>query len=152
MEEKKCPQCDSFKPLSEFSRDKARKDGLQCYCKPCKAKYARACPTRPEVARKSRFRRQYGIEGDDLRVVDAIKFCAICYGPAEVIDHCHTSGKVRGVLCNGCNTTLGKMHDSPELLRRAAEYLEQEAEPNTYGVWSNFDQLKKLSTGRGRRD
>lgn len=147
MEEKRCPRCDSFKPLSEFNRNKLTKDGLQCYCKPCKAEATRASPKRLEVSRNSRYRRLYGIEGDDLKVVDAIKFCAICHGPAEVVDHCHHNGHVRGVLCNSCNTTLGKMHDSPELLRRAADYLEQRAAPNTYGVWSNFNQLKKLSTG-----
>lgn len=130
---KRCPKCDTFKPISEFNRDKNRKDGLQCYCKPCKAEATRASPKRLEVARNSRFRRQYGIEGDDLKVVDAIKFCAICYGPAEAIDHCHHTGKVRGVLCHKCNTSLGKMHDSPAFLRRAAEYLEKTGEPGRYG-------------------
>lgn len=133
MEEKRCPRCDSFKPLSEFNRDKGRKDGLQCYCKPCKAKATRASPKRLEVSKKSRYRREYGIEAEDLEVIKAIKFCAICYGPAEVIDHCHDNGHVRGMLCNKCNTTLGKMHDSPAFLRRAADYLEKTGEPGRYG-------------------
>ncbi len=41
------------------------------------------------------------------------------------VDHCHTTGKVRGMLCSDCNTGLGKFKDGPALLRRAAEYLER---------------------------
>ena len=41
------------------------------------------------------------------------------------IDHCHVTGKVRGVLCPECNHMLGKAKDNPVLLRRAADYLEE---------------------------
>lgn len=41
------------------------------------------------------------------------------------VDHCHASGTVRGLLCGGCNTGLGNLKDAPELLRRAADYLER---------------------------
>lgn len=43
------------------------------------------------------------------------------------VDHDHESGLVRGVLCNGCNTGLGKFSEQPERLRAAAEYLERSA-------------------------
>lgn len=45
--------------------------------------------------------------------------------PGYCVDHCHKTRKVRGLLCNACNVTLGKMRDSPELLRKAADYLEE---------------------------
>ncbi|MCI0756682.1 endonuclease VII domain-containing protein [Teichococcus vastitatis] len=56
--------------------------------------------------------------------------CAICERTSKDraafhLDHCHRSGKHRGVLCSGCNQTLGLMMDNPAWLRRAAEYLEQ---------------------------
>lgn len=54
--------------------------------------------------------------------------CAVCgttRGTGPVVDHCHTTGKVRGILCSPCNVALGQMEDSPELLRRAAVYLER---------------------------
>lgn len=59
--------------------------------------------------------------------------CAICQTPLTLdnrgkqehsaIDHCHTTGRVRGVLCMHCNQGLGKFYDNPELLRKAANYL-----------------------------
>lgn len=45
--------------------------------------------------------------------------------PVACIDHCHTTGAVRGMLCVACNTTLGKMRDNPALLRTLADYLEK---------------------------
>jgi hypothetical protein len=40
------------------------------------------------------------------------------------IDHCHATGRVRGLLCQNCNQMLGKAHDDPAVLRKAAQYLE----------------------------
>jgi hypothetical protein len=39
------------------------------------------------------------------------------------VDHDHTTGKVRGLLCHNCNVSIGLMKDSPDLLLKAAEYL-----------------------------
>ncbi len=56
--------------------------------------------------------------------------CAICHGPqiatgrAFDIDHNHITKQVRGLLCNLCNTAIGKFEENPVLLRRAADYLE----------------------------
>lgn len=60
--------------------------------------------------------------------------CAICREPPTVkwrgsepslvVDHCHKTGKVRGLLCLTCNTAIGHLRDSPDLLRAAARYIE----------------------------
>jgi hypothetical protein len=55
--------------------------------------------------------------------------CAIC-GEEDTtqhpwhVDHCHQSGKIRGVLCSNCNKGIGMLDDSSALLRRGADYLE----------------------------
>lgn len=42
------------------------------------------------------------------------------------VDHCHATGRVRGILCNQCNTLLGKANDQPAILRTCARYLEKQ--------------------------
>lgn len=56
--------------------------------------------------------------------------CAICksYWPNGAnwhTDHCHKTGKVRGILCNGCNTGLGQFKDKITSLQSAISYLER---------------------------
>ncbi|WP_442928074.1 endonuclease VII domain-containing protein [Microbacterium sp. MMO-23] len=63
--------------------------------------------------------------------------CAICGGPPKgqgeangrySVDHDHETGRVRGLLCSPCNSGIGHMKDSPELLLRAAKYLDENKE------------------------
>lgn len=85
---------------------------------------------------RGKFLRRYGItvaERDALLLGQGSK-CKICEMPIAFIgksattgahiDHCHSTGRVRGILCASCNTTLGKFGDDPARLRKAAEYLE----------------------------
>ena len=46
---------------------------------------------------------------------------------AACVDHCHTSGKVRGILCRPCNLVLGNAKDNTEVLKNAIEYLKAAA-------------------------
>jgi hypothetical protein len=51
--------------------------------------------------------------------------CLICYCRKPlVVDHCHETGKVRGMLCSTCNTGIGHLKDSPAMLLSALQYLE----------------------------
>lgn len=49
--------------------------------------------------------------------------CAICGDIARAIDHCHKTGRIRGILCNRCNQGLGHFRDDTGLLLAAVEYL-----------------------------
>lgn len=54
--------------------------------------------------------------------------CAICREPDRelCVDHDHKTGRVRALLCNGCNSAIGFLRESPLLARAAATYLEQQ--------------------------
>ena len=59
--------------------------------------------------------------------------CAICQNsePCDrllAVDHCHTTNKVRGLLCSNCNMAIGKFKDNVEYLKKAVEYMEREYE------------------------
>jgi hypothetical protein len=76
--------------------------------------------------------RKYGVTLADYDAMLAAQGgkCAVClttpdtqrYGVFHV-DHCHTSGAVRGLLCRGCNNVLGVVNDDPAALARAIAYL-----------------------------
>jgi hypothetical protein len=84
-----------------------------------------------EDKRDGIVRRQYGItlaQYDEMCAEQDGK-CAICGNKDEVegrrlaIDHCHDSGKIRGLLCGKCNRGLGLFYDNQELLKNAISYL-----------------------------
>jgi hypothetical protein len=84
-------------------------------------------------ARAAKLRTQYGITVAQYAemVNKQQNRCAICRTPfnqamkqlAPQIDHCHESGRVRGILCRACNTTLGRFKDDPMWLRAAIRHL-----------------------------
>lgn len=54
------------------------------------------------------------------------------------VDHCHQTGKVRGLLCSKCNTAIGLLRDSPDTLKQAVEYVQSAITTNI----SNYLILK----------
>lgn len=76
------------------------------------------------------FREKYGIGLHQYQVIleEQGGKCYLC-GQQDfrnlAVDHCHKTGTVRRLLCTNCNTGLGKFMDNPDLLRKAAEYVEQ---------------------------
>ncbi len=75
---------------------------------------------------------KYGITRSDFEAMleNQNDSCAICQIKFDdkarpYIDHCHDSGKVRGLLCLHCNTGLGHFEDKIELLEKAKEYLQK---------------------------
>lgn len=86
----------------------------------------------PDKVRDMAYRSRYGISYSEvmLMIEEQNYCCAICLDSLDMgkhthVDHCHNSNRVRGVLCNLCNTAIGKLKDSPTILRRAVDYLER---------------------------
>ncbi len=81
--------------------------------------------------------RNFGITLEEFnKILEAQNnLCAICKQPETrqfngrtsslALDHCHETGKVRGLLCWRCNSGIGKLRDNSELLRNAADYLDR---------------------------
>ena len=85
----------------------------------------------PNIGRNAKLKNKYGITlGDYNRILENQNHsCKICgttnsgrRGTLDV-DHCHTTGKVRGLLCTNCNNGLGRFKDSADLLASAIKYL-----------------------------
>jgi hypothetical protein len=84
-----------------------------------------------------RLLRTFGstIEEYEALMLEQDNCCAICHEPEKqilngkikrlAIDHCHTTGKVRGLLCQRCNTGIGRFDDNVALLKQAIQYLEK---------------------------
>ncbi len=99
-------------------------------------KFWDANPEKLMLKRLRRSMRKYGITiADWHRMFDAQGgVCAICRRPETTgqygkpsrlsVDHCHETGRVRGLLCRSCNRGIGNLSDDPLRLRSAAEYLE----------------------------
>ena len=100
-----------------------------------KARAKRAAAAEPA---SDYMRRKYGITIAEYNEILALQLgvCAICEkaetgGKRFAIDHDHKTGKIRGLLCYACNTSLGRFNDEPSLLESAAAYLRSHAnEPN----------------------
>ena len=89
--------------------------------------------------RKTNLRKNFGIDINiyEQMLEDQKGVCAICEQPETYIhkstnkparlavDHCHTKGTVRRLLCKACNNGLGLFRDNPELLLKAADYLKE---------------------------
>lgn len=88
---------------------------------------------RLSIRRKGNLKTKYGISMNDYdELLRAQDFkCAICEETpirrSLCVDHDHDTGAIRGLLCDSCNTGLGRFKDSPEALRKAADYLERSA-------------------------
>lgn len=112
--EKPCSKCGVIKPLEAFNPFKNGALGKSSKCKACINEIGLAYTKRSRELRASRPRPDR---------------CEVCErAPSKralSLDHCHMTGKFRGWLCSSCNTALGHVDDSPELLKKLSSYLER---------------------------
>lgn len=109
----KCKKCGRELEKKYFYVKKSRKYASYSFCNMC-----------------NRLRDRYGIIYSDYQnyLSRQNMKCAICFTQigsdcAPAIDHCHKTGKVRGVLCNPCNGGLGMFKDDITLMESAIRYL-----------------------------
>lgn len=138
--EKKCTLCLEVKPYDQFYNNKRAPDGKASRCKKCNRIYSdewnKNNPERVRASWKKKearyaetgivTARRYKLSLEEyqalLRKYDGK--CGICGKPTVLhIDHDHITGRVRGMLCLPCNTSLGQLGDNIEGLERAIEYL-----------------------------
>jgi len=140
MQEKFCNSCQEVKPLTAFAVQKTHRVGSPVpVCTPCRVEWNRnRRKENPEhvadIERRSKFKRQYGITLEDYnRMLDKQDGgCGICSSKVAgnrtkyfAVDHCHTTQKVRGLLCTKCNRGLGLFNDNTERLLNAVNYLKE---------------------------
>jgi NMD protein affecting ribosome stability and mRNA decay len=143
---KLCPKCGESKPLSGWTiRESGPRIGQAvAHCKACNTKaYVQRSKDDDTLYRRvqwpSKLKRKYGITVDDYyrMLAEQSGCCATCgsmtpgnrhykrMGKPEMfhVDHCHSTGKVRGLLCNRCNRAIGYLGDNPEIADSISAYL-----------------------------
>lgn len=146
MAKKVCSLCNELKPIEEFYKEPRVKDGRARRCKICHSKITNEYRKKnPEVYRKAslknwhnldlkkkqaRWIKRYGLSTEQYyEMLEKQKgVCKICEQKCSTkqtlcVDHCHKTGKVRGLLCVKCNASLGMLNDDISLFYKAIEYL-----------------------------
>ena len=139
---KVCTVCKQSLHYEHYHKSKQTKDGYGYRCKECdkkaRHKYREENKERfAEVSRRKNLKHRYGITLEQYyeMLQSQDNRCAICNTTENkvigerrdwnwAVDHCHDTGKVRGLLCNTCNRALGLFQDNKEILEKAIAYLE----------------------------
>ena len=126
-----CKECRNHKIRERYARDLEFKD----YRRKKKRYYKEQ---NPKVSKNREIKNNFGITLNDYdAILQKQDFgCAICKknNPGRVgsnyfsVDHCHVTGKIRGLLCQNCNLALGLADDDPKILIGAIGYLSQHRE------------------------
>jgi len=130
---KTCPSCNQTKEMPQFW--KGQSSCILC-CK--EAQRTRWQSRTPQKRLEQHLKYKYGITPSQFLEMwnNQVGRCAICESGLPdllvyenrrrgyAIDHDHNTGTVRGILCTECNSVLGLAGDSPDILRRAADYLD----------------------------
>jgi hypothetical protein len=134
---KQCPKCQETKPFESFyfyTKNDTHK-GYHRRCKKCEHQARQEHrKTNPKLhsanSRRYKLKKQYNLtpEGYDDILKRQKGVCAICDrisidGRRLHVDHCHQTGKVRGLLCHDCNRGIGMFKDDSTKLQKAADYL-----------------------------
>ncbi len=132
-----CTKCGIDKDCTMFYKAGAG-ERLRGDCKTCvnaigklyRQKRQQLCP---EARRAIIIKNKYGLSSEDYQkmIKEQDNVCKICGKPEAgypgklSVDHNHETGKIRGLLCHGCNCGIGFLKEDPEILKRAIAYLRE---------------------------
>lgn len=131
IETKVCTRCKEQKAADEFSRDPTSQDGRRRKCNQCRKETE--WDSYDLAERKRRGLQNYlwslyrlSLEDYEAMLESQQGNCAVCgeHMKKPNVDHCHITGRVRALLCSGCNTTLGRM-ERPRFIEKARAYLDK---------------------------
>jgi len=125
METKVCNICHKELPLTAFHKNAKGRKGRRGNCINCKLAHNR------KMQRARMLRHSFGmtLEHYEAMVKEQNNLCLICEQPETLdlgnlaVDHCHSTGRIRGLLCRNCNSGLGYFKDNIRLFERAIAYL-----------------------------
>lgn len=133
---KRCTKCQEEKDREAFG--KTAKGTLQSWCKVCTGQASNAWhKQRPEWRRNANLKHNHRITTEEYNALLERQGgnCAACgladtalhYGKPRslAVDHCHQTGKLRGLLCGKCNQALGLLDDSPEKIEALLKYIQE---------------------------
>ena len=105
-----------------------------------------------DYQRSYRLRSKYGLSVTEYERMSHAQFgvCAICHDERKlVVDHCHSTGEVRGLLCSPCNTAIGLLRDDPATVQRAVGYISGRHNMATFEArgYCNKPELKTSAKG-----
>ena len=119
---KECKHCNKHKAYNHFHDNREMRDGKTSYCKPCASERSKLWKeNNKERARDTYLRGTYGISLSDYsQMFDKQGGCCAICGVKEdkaprsnlFVDHDHSTGLVRGLLCHHCNSGLGHFMDN----------------------------------------
>jgi hypothetical protein len=146
--DKTCSKCKQSKPLTRefFHICRSNKDGFLAICKICKRSYDEKYRSyysalrkkwflkNPDAKKRSFLRKRYGLSLEEWQRLfnEQNGCCKICgtvmsesgnTSKSCCVDHCHATGKIRGLLCHSCNSAIGLLSENIETLKSAITYL-----------------------------
>ena len=120
---KRCKTCKLQKSLDQFKVHPQNSDGHGAHCLDC---YRLKDRKISQSKRKRDYYKRYNITEEIYQstLKEQNNCCKLCGSKYSlVIDHCHKTGKFRGIICNNCNWGLGCFKDSVEVLQKVIGYL-----------------------------
>lgn len=138
---KKCSKCKRLLSLNFFHTRKDNASGYRSSCKECSSAQSKEYRISNNISsRNNALKLKYDLSEEDYNKIlkSQNDVCKICKNSESQIhhstgviqnlsvDHCHETGKVRGLLCHKCNTGLGAIQDDVEILQSMIEYLTTE--------------------------